>query len=179
MLASPVLTGLCVSYNFSLWAWMGILNSSTHRRALWIPGRLKESTSVRCVTSLFALLKCAASLLMCDSRRLYPSMWLPWRLDPCSPASIRRCIDPRWSPWHSPWAVNSLTRGLGLTKTFSYFLLCLCFSWILVFLQSFVFWDISCPRSLTFCRPREPWWTETGLWVAYFWIKWDAMHSCM
>ncbi len=76
--------------------------------------------------SVFSLLYwnhrvCAASLLMCDSHHLYPSMWLPWKLDLCSPASIWCFIDPWWSLWHSLWALNSLTRSLDCQRFFVFF----------------------------------------------------------
>lgn len=104
------------------------LNSSMHRCTCWIPRRLKESTSVlhvRHVSFRSALLKsqCAASLLMCDFHHLYPSMWLPWRLDLCSAASIWCFIDPWWSLWHSLWALNSLNHSLVCQKNlFSFFI---------------------------------------------------------
>lgn len=118
------LTGLCIFYDPSLWAWMVTLIDHESWIAVCLSAHAESPEGWRnrllsCMSgmSVFSLLYwnhsvCAASLLMCDSHCLYPSMWLPWRLDQCSTASIRCCIDPWWSLWHSRWALNSLTHSL-------------------------------------------------------------------
>lgn len=138
------------------------LNSSMHQCTCWIPRRLKESTSVlhvRHVSFLSALLKshwvCAGYLLMCDSRHLYQSMWLPWRLVLWLTASIWCFIDPWWSLWHLLWALNLLTSSLVCQIFF-----CFLFSFLTLILFHFfsvtTFWffylsNITGARSITYC----------------------------
>lgn len=115
------------------------LNSSMPQCTCWIPRRLKESTSVlhvRQVSFLSALLKsqCMCSLFI--NVRFSPSLSehvVAMEVGPVLAASIRCCIDPWWSLWHSLWALNSLTHSLVCQTrmlfllVFFHFLLYFCF----------------------------------------------------